>query len=488
MGGDVAGDPEGLGSGDNTSGGHESRWALPKVSRVARNAQVVSLASKIGSRWGVHKARRRFARAARREELDREFEMHTAQDVARRLGNMKGAFMKIGQMASYLDQGMPDQMRRTLAVLQQDAPPMSHHLVCATLKAELGAEPGEVFAKFDPEPIAAASIGQVHRAVTTDGEAVAVKVQYPGIDRAMASDLANVDPLLKLMRRTFPSLEPKPLVAELSERLIEEVDYKREAANQQLFSDYYRGHPLIRVPEVLDQYSTRRVITSELAVGSRLDEVVTWSQGERNSAAETLYRFTFGSMYQLRAFNGDPHPGNYLFGRGGKVTFLDFGLVKYFEPSVIDDFMALIWPMVIDDDMNTYRREAIRQGLLTPEAERAVTDEQIRRYFGHFYEFVLNDGPYAITAEYAAKTLRQVFAFADAEDGIAQYTNLPPNFTVVQRINLGLLAIFGELQAVANWRRIAEEYWPTFERAPSTPLGRKIQDLWQPPHLSQTSC
>jgi len=432
----------------------------------------------VGARWGAHKARRIFADAERKEELDREFELKTAEDVVKRLGNMKGAFMKLGQMASYLDQGMPEHMRKTLSALQQDAPPMSHDLVVGAISAELGSPPEDVFAEFDREPIAAASIGQVHRALTPDGRAVAVKVQYPGVDEAIKNDLSNADPLLRIMGRAFPSLDPEPLVKELTERLVEEVDYELEASNQRKFWHYYQGHPYIHVPEVLPEYSTRRVLTTELADGHRFDELLTWSQEERDLAAETLYRFTFGSMYKLRAFNGDPHPGNYIFRPGGEVTFLDYGLVKHFDQEAIDDFMKLIRAMVIDEDMVTFRSEAIRQKLMVPAAEQKVGEDQLHDYFSHFYEFVRHDDEYTITPEYASETVRKIFAFSEATDGIAQFTNMPPNYTIVQRINLGLLAVFGELEATANWRRIAEELWPFVEGPPSTPMGERIVEVW----------
>lgn len=451
---------------------------LSKVGRASRNVQIAGLGSKVGARWGAHKARRIFADAERKEELDREFELKTAEDVVKRLGNMKGAFMKLGQMASYLDQGMPEHMRKTLSALQQDAPPMSHDLVVGAISAELGSPPEDVFAEFDREPIAAASIGQVHRALTPDGRAVAVKVQYPGVDEAIKNDLSNADPLLRIMGRAFPSLDPEPLVKELTERLVEEVDYELEASNQRKFWHYYQGHPYIHVPEVLPEYSTRRVLTTELADGHRFDELLTWSQEERDLAAETLYRFTFGSMYKLRAFNGDPHPGNYIFRPGGEVTFLDYGLVKHFDQEAIDDFMKLIRAMVIDEDMVTFRSEAIRQKLMVPEAEQKVGEDQLHDYFSHFYEFVRHDDEYTITPEYASETVRKIFAFSEATDGIAQFTNMPPNYTIVQRINLGLLAVFGELEATANWRRIAEELWPFVEGPPSTPMGERIVEVW----------
>src|SRR5690606_33499573 len=137
-------------------------------------------------------------------------------------------------------------------------------------------------------------------------------------------------------------LDPKPLVDELRERIVEELDYRLEADNQRLFGEYYEDHPFIHVPSVVDELSTARVLTTELATGARFSEVVDWPADQRNMAAESIYRFVFGSLYRLGAFNGDPHPGNYLFGPDGRVTFLDYGLVKRFTPEDMDLFGRMI--------------------------------------------------------------------------------------------------------------------------------------------------
>ena len=262
--------------------------------------------------------------------LDREHEIRSAEQVAAELGNMKGALMKLGQMVSYLDEGLPEHLRAALAQLQHDAPPMSGELAASMIESELGRHPDELFAEWDPVPIAAASIGQVHRAITREGVAVAVKVQYPGVGAAIEADLGSVGLLFGGLGQIFPGLDSGPLVAELRLRLREELDYEREARHQQQFADYYEGHPFIHIPYVLPEYSSARVLTTELAEGVRFAEAETWSQEERNLAAETIFRFVFGSLYRLRLFNGDPHPGNYLFQPGGRVTFLDFGLVTPF--------------------------------------------------------------------------------------------------------------------------------------------------------------
>src|SRR4051812_29962588 len=278
------------------------------TNRAARTAELVRLSSKAGAGYAATAARSTFASDERKAELRSDFELRTAAQVVESLGHMKGAVMKIGQMASYLDQGLPEPVRDALRQLQSDAPPMAPALAAQVVREELGAPPEEIFKEWDPTPIAAASIGQVHRAITHDDRAVAVKVQYPGIADAIRSDLANADILFGGLEMIFAGLDSKPIVEEIKERVVEELDYRIEAGNQRMFADYYRGHPFIHVPEVLSELSTGRVLTTELATGVRLEDVLTWSDDERGLAAEAIYRYVFRSLYRLHAFNGDPHP------------------------------------------------------------------------------------------------------------------------------------------------------------------------------------
>lgn len=444
--------------------------------RAGRNLRLAALGARTGSGWARHRARRVFADAGRRRELDLEFELRTTEQVAEALGHMKGALMKVGQMASYLDQGLPDHVRSALAQLQDTAPPMSAELAAAVITEELGSAPTALFAEWDPVPIASASIGQVHRAMTRDGRAVAVKVQYPGVAEAVASDLDNAGMIFAGLGVLFGGLDHKSLVAELRTRLIEELDYRLEAENQRQFTEWYRGHPTIHIPDVVDELSTRRVLTTELSDGVRWDEMLSWSQAERDLVGETLYRFAFGSLYRLAAFNGDPHPGNYLFHRDGRVTFLDFGLVKRFADGELAEFEEMIHHMVIDHDPAAFRASIERIGLLPPGLD--VTDDEVIDYLGHFYEFVLHPGPFTITPEYASETVRRFFDTSGPYATMQKAANLPPSFVIIQRISLGLYAILGELRATADWRAIAEELWPFVDAPPSTPMG-VAADEWR---------
>ena len=448
--------------------------ALTATGLVARNAQLAAVGARSGASYAVHRARLATAPGSQREELDAAYQLRTANQVAETLGHMKGALMKLGQMASYLDEGMPEPVRAALASLQQDAPPMSAELCAEVVRAELGASPERVFAQWDPVPIAAASIGQVHRAVTRSGVEVAVKVQYPGIDDAIRADLTNSDMLFRVLGMMFPGLDPGPLVQELRDRLTEELDYGIEAANQRFFADAYRDHPFISIPRVVDELSTARVLTTELAAGARFAEVEGWSQSERDLAGECIYRFVFASIYGLHAFNGDPHPGNYLFRPGGQVTFLDFGLVKRYQPSEVALFEALIRLMVVEHDVPAFRAMLEAHDVLR--RDPSLSDADIAGYFGHFYELVMHDRPFTVEPEYSSETVRMYFDANGPYSHVARASNVPPAFVITQRINLGLTAILGRLHATANFRRIAEELWPFIAAPPSTPMGEAEAD------------
>lgn len=440
-------------------------------SRWRRNGRLARLGAKIGIAHAGTSARKVFASTARREELSRERELKTAQQVAAELGNMKGALMKLGQMASYLDDGLPEPLRLALSQLQSQAPPMSVELVREEIRRELGAPIEELFVEFDEEPIAAASIGQVHRAIlrTPDGEqAVAVKVQYPGVADAIDADIKTADLLGTLLAFGFKSLNPEDMVAEIKDRLREELDYENEARNQQMFADFYEGHPFIHVPKVFHEYSTARVLMTELVSGHSFSEVLTWPQEERDRAGEAIFRFVFRSLYRFRAFNGDPHPGNYIFHRDGRVTFLDFGLIKHFTVDEMHMFQSMVKAAVLDHDMAEYRRIIEDAGMLQPDAP--FTTEEAGEYFSHFYAPVKESKMMTWDTAYATSIVRHTF---DRTSAIAQYATVPRSFVFIQRINLGLYAILGQLQASGNFRRISEELWPMTNASASTPMGEQ---------------
>jgi predicted unusual protein kinase regulating ubiquinone biosynthesis (AarF/ABC1/UbiB family) len=434
--------------------------------RVERGLAALRLAARGGARYAGSAPRLFAAAGEHREQLRNDLALQTAEDVVATLGTMKGVLMKLGQMASYVDDGLAPAARRTLSRLQDSVPPMSAELAAQVIAGELGLPPERAFATWDPQPIAAASIGQVHRAITRDGRAVAVKVQYPGIAETIEADLGNVALLRRMLKITAPAQDFEALIAELRDRVTEELDYRTEARNQQLFAEYYDGHPTISVPKIIPELSTRQVLTSELADGARFAELAGWPQAERDLAAETIYRFVFRSLYGLHAFNGDPHPGNYLFGGGGRVTFLDFGLVKHFTADEMRPLVAMAKHLCVDNDPEAFRAAMVDAGFLVPDAP--VPTPVVVEQMAVFYDTVRERGPRTMTGEYASAVTRRFFDFRNP---LAAYARIPRSYVILQRINLGVFAVLGELSATADWRRIAEEIWPFVQAPPSTPMG-----------------
>ncbi len=434
--------------------------------RVERGMTALRLVARGGARYASN-APRLFASAGEhRQQLRNDLALQTAEDVAATLGTMKGVLMKLGQMASYVDDGLTPAARRTLSRLQDSVPPMSPELAARVVTEELGLPPEQAFATWDPVPIAAASIGQVHRAITLDGRAVAVKVQYPGIAETIEADLGNVALLRRMLKITAPSQDVDALLAELRERITEELDYRAEARNQQLFARYYQGHPTIHVPEIVEELSTRRLVTSDLADGARFAELASWPQAERDLAAETIYRFVFRSLYEMHAFNGDPHPGNYLFGGGGRVTFLDFGLVKHFTDDELRPLVEMVKHLCVENDPAAFRQAMVEAGFLMPDTP--LPTDMVVEHMALFYDTVRERGPRTMTAEYAAAVSRRFFDFRSP---LAAYAAIPRSYVILQRINLGLFALLAGLSATADWRCIAEEIWPFVQAPPCTPMG-----------------
>jgi predicted unusual protein kinase regulating ubiquinone biosynthesis (AarF/ABC1/UbiB family) len=266
------------------------------------------------------------------------FHERNAERYVALLGHSKGVLMKAAQQLSLVDTrsigtGDFSPYQQALARLQADAPPMHPELAKQIVHADLGRPVDEVFTEFSDEPMAAASIGQVHHAVLPDGRQVAVKIQYPGVAEAIRDDLANTELLVTFFQFAASSvgmaLQPGLLrtTKEVSARIGEEVDYRHEAANITAFSDLYRDHPFIRIPEVIVQASGDRVLTMTYLDGMDWIQAQQADQDLKNTWAEVIQRFVIGSFQHANLFHGDPHPGNYRFGLDGSVGFVDFGCV-----------------------------------------------------------------------------------------------------------------------------------------------------------------
>src|SRR5919107_3358365 len=252
----------------------------PPTSRLSRPARLGGLVAGQSARWVGTRAANLVRTPERADEATGERAAALARELVEQLGQMRGAAMKVGQVLSTIDfTALPEEERegfkQTLAKLRDDVPPLPFRQVAKLLREELGDKPSAVFAEFEEEAFAAASIGQVHRAVTHEGRAVAVKVQYPGVAEAVETDLRNLSLLLPLVRRLAPGLDVKALYAELRERIAEELDYEIEAQHQRAVARAHRGHPFAVVPAVHTRVSSRRVLVTDLLRGARFEEVKT---------------------------------------------------------------------------------------------------------------------------------------------------------------------------------------------------------------------
>lgn len=436
--------------------------------RWRRQARVLRLTTRRGAHWAVVKVRGSRLDEQRRAELEERFVVRSATDVARELGEMKGAVMKLGQMLGFAADGLPPEAQAALAQLHQDVPPMAPSLAEQVVTEELGAPPSSLFLDWDPVPVAAASIGQVHRAVMPDGRVVAVKVQYPGVDRAIAGDLDQAERLYALAGAfALPGLDTHALVDELRARMADELDYRHEAAAQTGFAERYAGHPFVRVPSVVAERSAARVLTSEWVDGLTFDEFRTEASPElRQRTAEVLFRFVQGSLHEHRVFNADPHPGNYRFHPDGTVTFLDFGLVKAFGPGEWESLSPAI-DHVLAHDAPGVARAMEDAGFLHPghglDPDRVfeVVSAPYRAYLTEEYTFGLR---------YVADALATLLDVRGPNADVIAALDMPPGFVLLDRVVWGMSAMLGRLEARNRWRAILQEY--RHGGPPVTALGR----------------
>ena len=446
--------------------------------RVRRTAPLAAASARAAGAGVVDVLRRRM-KGERGASL--EFHVRNAERYADLLSHSKGMLMKVGQIVSFVDTTAAiegkygDVYRNALASLQADAEPMDPVLVAAVVESELGGPPEEVFAEFSPNPIAAASIGQVHSARLHDGTEVAVKVQYPGVAEAIGADLANTELLftfVKIAKGVMPQLrnvDVRALSDEISERIGEELDYGTELANQMEFAEHYRGHPFARVPEVFPDFSSDRVLTMEMAHGRRWTEIDDVDQAMRDRWGEAIDRFFFGTLARFGMFNADPHPGNYLFHDDGSVTFLDFGCVKRMSATARRGF----WEMpvaAIANDAERLEQILVEQGFIR--ADNPPSADKMLAWVRRNVASLLEPQPFTFTPEFAAQTLGHMMSM---DKDLMRHVTVPRDFVFTNRIYVGLYSILGALHATADWMAIFQE---DVTGEPTTELGRLEADFF----------
>jgi predicted unusual protein kinase regulating ubiquinone biosynthesis (AarF/ABC1/UbiB family) len=446
--------------------------SIPK-GRVRRTAQVGSVIGSQGARWaGTRAANLTRSKEDGAAQLDKRH-LEAAERMVDTLGTMKGAAMKIGQLASFVDTDfLPEEYRDLyqgkLANLRSEAPAMPWRKVQGVLEEEWDEPVEELFEDFGHKAAAAASIGQVHRATLPDGRAVAVKIQYPGVAEALRADMQNAGVLMRLARALAPGLDAKAAAAELKERVLEELDYEYEAQNQRAFSRGYRGHPFIYVPDVITRLSRGRVLVTEWVDGIGFDDVKALPQADRDRFAEIVFRFCFGSIYHLQHFNADAHPGNYLLTDDGRVAFLDFGMTKQLDREQIELEIAALGA-VFEGDPERLRVAMHDLGFLKD--PKKVDAERLMAHVIAVGGWYMEDREVTIDSR---RVMDAITAVSDPRSeffDLMRRENVPANELMGRRMEVGVLAVLGQLRATRNWYRIGREWW--FGDEPATELGRE---------------
>jgi predicted unusual protein kinase regulating ubiquinone biosynthesis (AarF/ABC1/UbiB family) len=447
---------------------------IPK-GRVRRAAKVGRLAGGQTARSYATKA----ANLTRDEEGRRDAAMRRQMEAAEQifdvLGQMKGAAMKVGQVASFIDTGglppeFQERLQEKLAELRDAAPRVPFKDMKKLIEEELDAPLGEVFSEFEEEAVAAASIGQVYRARLAEGDReVAVKVQYPGVASAVRSDLQNLGLIMRVAKRIAPGMDAKAMAAEIREQLSDELDYELEAQNQRAFARAWRGHPFIYVPDVVTSLSAEKVLVTDWVDGIGFEEVRESDAATRDRFGEIVFRFFFGSLYRNGHFSGDPHPGNYRLMPDGRVAFLDFGLTKKLSPDHVSEEIEVV-RLAMDDDAEGLLAQMTRMGFYK-EGDDKVEPQAVLEHVQDMVAWYLDDDEITLDKETAGRIL------IDFGDPRSRHWNLmrrgtaPPETMLGARMQAMTLGVLGQLGCTANWHRIAREW--LFGDDPSTPLGEE---------------
>jgi predicted unusual protein kinase regulating ubiquinone biosynthesis (AarF/ABC1/UbiB family) len=448
------------------------------TSRVARTAKLGRLAAS----QAVRQAGTRAANVARSKEegqaaLERRH-LEAAEQIVTALGTMKGAAMKLGQVLSFLDVGLvPEEHREEfqakLAALRDAAPKVGFKDMRRVIEEELDDELGEVFASFDEEPIAAASIGQVYRATLHDGRDVAVKVQYPGVAAAVRADMQNLGLLMRLVKRMAPGLDAKAIAEEIRLRIDEELDYELEAQNQRSLARIFRGHPFIHVPDVVTRLSRERVIVSEFVEGKGFEELKTGTDEERNRLGEIVFRFFFGCLYRHHQFSGDPHPGNFLLQADGRVAFLDFGLFKRMAPEAVE--LELACQRAVAEDDAARLHQLLGESGFLPHPEK-VSAETVFAYVVDSVWWYTADEEIQLSPEIATRVAIESADMRSSHFREMRHQDIRPEHLFGRRMEMLTLAVLGQLRARGNWHRVARE-WMYGEPA-VTELGQLEEEFY----------
>jgi predicted unusual protein kinase regulating ubiquinone biosynthesis (AarF/ABC1/UbiB family) len=451
---------------------------LPK-SRVRRAAKVGRLAGGQAARGYVTKAANLTRDEEGRRAAAERRQMEAAEQIFDVLGQMKGAAMKVGQVASFIDTGafppeFQDRIQAKLAELRDAAPRVSFKRMKKVVEDDLGEKLEDVFSEFGEDAVAAASIGQVYRARLHDGRDVAVKVQYPGVGQAVRADLQNLGLIMRVAKRIAPGMDAKAMTAEIRERLTDELDYEHEAQQHRAFARSWRGHPFIFVPPVVTELCTEHVLVTEWVEGIGFEEVRELDDETRDRFGEIVFRFFFGSLYRNGHFSGDPHPGNYRLMDDGRVAFIDFGMTKRVAREDIDAEVDAV-RLAMDGDVEGLYRRLGSMGYFNLD-DPEITPEAVFEHFHDVTVWYIEDREVTIDRALVSQVL---IDFGDPRSRhwqLMKRETVPPQSMLARRMEALTLGVLGQLGATANWHRIARE-WLFGE-----PASNELGELEEPFH------
>ncbi|MBF6355081.1 AarF/ABC1/UbiB kinase family protein [Nocardia higoensis] len=429
----------------------------------SRNAKLAKIPLGIAGRAAVGFGRK--LAGGDKSEINAQLNQKAAEQLFTVLGELKGGAMKFGQALSVLEAAVPEEFgehyREALTKLQAAAPPMPAATVHRVLDQQLGTQWRQRFQSFDDTPAASASIGQVHKAVWSDGRTVAVKVQYPGADEALRADLKTLSRMSGLFASVIPGADVKPMLAEITERTEEELDYRNEAANQRAFAKAYDGHPEVVIPKVVA--SAPKVIVSEWLDGTPVSAIIKAGADDpegtralRNRVALLMGRFHFSSPEVVGLLHADPHPGNFMMLPDGKLAVIDFGACAPL-PDGFPEVLGRMLALAVDEQYDQLTELMYENGWVLP--GRRVTHQEIADYLRPFSDPIRTDS-FHFTRRWMQRVAGRATDLSSAEMKTARALQLPAQYVMIFRVLGGSVGILAQLDAEVPFMGLAYTWLP----------------------------
>jgi predicted unusual protein kinase regulating ubiquinone biosynthesis (AarF/ABC1/UbiB family) len=426
---------------------------------ITRSVKIATLPASYAGRAALGFGKRVGGKPA--EMVTAEIQQRTAEQMFKVLGELKGGAMKLGQAMSIFEAALPEEFaapyRATLTKLQDAAPALPAETIHRILVNELGDDWRDRFAEFDDQPAAAASIGQVHKATWHDGRIVAVKVQYPGADKALISDLNQMERMGKMFASWIPGLDIKPLIAELKERAIEELDYLRESQHQRAFAAAFEGDPDVVIPHVLA--AAPHVLITEWVDGTPLSAIIAdGTQAQRDQAGLQYERFLLSGPGRAGLLHADPHPGNFRITPDGKFCVLDFGAVAVL-PDGLPNAMGSLLRIAQAGDAEAVVQGLRDEGFIRPNID--LDPHQLLNYLDPFVEPSKHE-EFSFSRDWMRGQFTRINDIRNPDFAIGMKINLPPSYALIHRVWLGSIGVLCQLGATVPVRSVLEEWVPGF--------------------------